>query len=182
MSAVWKRLAAIEHTDVVETEKPAFEDVVALGIFAIHPPGKVEQHFVKNRFQKAAVALAAFFALDLINAPGRPHDDRRIHVAEVPFVSRYLAVGMLVPLPDNEIELALGELNIDQGQWNTVKGEVPGRIPGIFPFVRHRHDPLVVKMTPSRVTNMFALFRRRWLAGIAIEPLFNDVMIKLLAP
>src|SRR5216683_5412918 len=72
MSAVRKLGVSIEHADVVEPEKAALKDVIALGVLAIHPPGEGDEHFVENRFQKCAIAFAALFPLDLKNSPGRP--------------------------------------------------------------------------------------------------------------
>src|SRR5688500_1622626 len=38
---------AVEHTDVIETKKSAFEDVVAVHIFPVDPPGEVDDEFVE---------------------------------------------------------------------------------------------------------------------------------------
>ncbi len=89
---------------------------------------------------------------------------------------------MLVPFAHNQIELALGKLWIDQRERNAVKGQVPRCVPGKFPFIGHRHHPLVVEMPPLGVATVQALWRRWWLARIAFEPLLDDVMIKLLVP
>ena len=137
MGAVRELRVAIEHPDIIQPEKSALEDVVALGIFAVHPPGERDQHFVEDGFQKRAIAFTGLFSLDLINAPRRPGQHRRIDIAEVPFVGGNLPIWMLVPFAHDDIELHLGELGIDQGQRNTMKSEVPGCIPGKFPFVRH---------------------------------------------
>src|SRR5437762_5487050 len=69
----------IEYADVIEPEEFALEDIVTFGIFPIYPPGKCEQEFVEDRFQKCAVAFAGLFALDLEYAPGRPRERRRIY-------------------------------------------------------------------------------------------------------
>ena len=60
-----KRLAAVEDADVVQTEKAALKDVSSLGILAIHPPGEIQQQFLKNPLKKFAVGLGrgAFFRL-----------------------------------------------------------------------------------------------------------------------
>jgi len=64
--------AAVEHTDVVEAQKSALEDIAPLGVFAIHPPGEIEQQLVKDAFQEGAVGLAAALVLHLVYAPGGP--------------------------------------------------------------------------------------------------------------
>ena len=182
MASIGKRVVPIEHANVIEPEKSALKDVVAFRVFAIHPPGEGDEHFVKDRLEKRAIAFAGFFSLDLINAPRRPGEDGRIHVAEIPLVGGDLSVRMLVPFAHDDIELRFGEVTIDKGEWNTMEGQVPRCVPGIFPFVRHRHDAFVVKMPPLAVTALLTFGRRRWLRRIAIQPLLDDVMIKLFAP
>ena len=43
-----QRRTPVEHPDVVEAEKPPLEDVLSIGVFTIHPPGKVQQQLVKD--------------------------------------------------------------------------------------------------------------------------------------
>ena len=137
MAASGKRLAAVEDADVVQTEKAALKDVSSLGILAIHPPGEIQQQFLKNPLEKFAVGLAAALFFDFVNAPCRPGVDRRVNVAEGPFVGRQLAVGVHVPLTGHQNELLLGEVGIDQRQGDAVESQVPSRIPRILPLVRH---------------------------------------------
>ena len=113
MATVGKGGAAIEYADVIEPEESSLKDIVTFGIFPIHPPGKGEQQFVEDRFQKRAVALAGLFALDLEDAPGRPRDHRRVNIAEIPFVSGKLAVGMLIPFANYRIKLTFGKMRVD---------------------------------------------------------------------
>jgi len=125
MAAIRERGAAIEYADVIKPEESAFKNIFASRIFPIHPPGKGKEQFVKDCFQKCAVAFTGLFALDLEDAPGRSPDHGWINIAEVPFVGGKLAVGMLIPFANDGIELAFGKMRIDQGQGNTMKGEVP---------------------------------------------------------
>src|ERR1700726_4555904 len=97
MTSVWKPCASVEHADVIETKKTALENIVTLRVFAIHPPGESEKHFVKNCLQKCAVAFAGLLPLDLVDPPGGPGQHRRIHIAEIPFVSGNLSVRVLIP-------------------------------------------------------------------------------------
>src|SRR5207248_6963132 len=113
MATVGKGSAAIEYADVIKPEESAFENVFAFGIFAIHPPGKGEQHFMEDRFQKSAVAFSVLFTFDLEDAPGRPRDHRRVNIAEIPFVSGKLAVGMLIPFANYRIKLTFGKMRVD---------------------------------------------------------------------
>ena len=79
--------AAIESGDVIEAEKAAFEDVAIFGIFAVDPPGEIQEQLVEDALEEFAIALVAVHAaVDLINAPGSPSVDRRVHIAEGPFV------------------------------------------------------------------------------------------------
>src|SRR5215472_9839185 len=50
-----QRSAAIEHSDVVETEKTTREHISALWVFAIEPPVEVLHQTLKRSFQKAQV-------------------------------------------------------------------------------------------------------------------------------
>ena len=99
ISAAGQRLAAVEHADVVQPQEPALEDVAAVRVLAVDPPGEVQQQLVEDALQKRQVAgVAALLAVDLEYAPGGPGVHRRIDVAEGPFVGRQLAVGVHVPL------------------------------------------------------------------------------------
>src|SRR5207249_354336 len=182
MATVGKGGAAIEYADVIESEESPLEDIVTFGIFPIHPPGKGEQQFMENRFQERAVAFAGLFTFDLENAPRRPCEDGRIYITEVPFVGRKLAIGMLVPLTNYNIELTFGKMRIDYGQRDAMKGQVPRGVPGRFPSIGHRHDALVIKMLPIGITTAPA---RRWWRGISritCKPFLHDVVVELFTP
>ena len=47
---------AVEDADVVEPEEAALEDVAALGVLAVHPPGEIEQQLVEDALEELAVA------------------------------------------------------------------------------------------------------------------------------
>ena len=72
MTPTGKRGAPIENADIIQSEKAPLEDVSTSGIFAVNPPGKVEQKLVKDSFQEGAIALAGVLLLDFINTPGSP--------------------------------------------------------------------------------------------------------------
>src|SRR5438876_10543451 len=111
-SASWQRLRTIENADVIKPEETAGEKIVAFGVLAIHPPGKVEQQLLEHAFKKRGVALAAWPS-HLVNAPTRPCVHGRIHIAEGELISRNLAIGMHVPFTQEKIELLLREVRID---------------------------------------------------------------------
>ncbi len=177
-----QRRAPVENPDVIEAEKPALKDVLALGVFAIHPPGKIQQQFVKNAFQKPPIADAVPLLVDLINAPGRPGMDRGIHVAECPFIGRNLTVGVHIPFAQHEDELLLGERRVHQRERDAMKREIPGGIPGILPLIRHRDDIGVIEMRPIRVPAVVTFTRGGLPCRIALEPSIHIVVIELFAP
>src|SRR5882724_1616780 len=60
--------------------------------------------------------------------------------------------------------------------------EVPGCEPGILPCVGHRKNVTAVELAPIRVAAQFAVLGRWRLLWITIEPVVNNVVIKLFAP
>src|SRR5690242_3909161 len=51
-----QRGAAIEYADVVQAKKAALENVTALRVLAIHPPGEIEHELVEDSFKKGEIA------------------------------------------------------------------------------------------------------------------------------
>ena len=90
---------AVEDADVVETEETAGEDVLPLGVLAVHPPGEVEEKLLEDSRKKQAVPLAACPG-HLVDPPRRPGVHGRIDVAERELVGGDLAVGVHVPLAE----------------------------------------------------------------------------------
>ena len=121
ITAARQRRAAIEDADVVEAEKSALENVAAGRVLAIHPPGEVDQQLVEDRFQKRAIGRALLALFHFVNTPRRPGEHRRVDVAEVPLVGGHLAVRVLVPFAEREIDLLLREVESTSAsgmQWN----------------------------------------------------------------
>ena len=178
-----QRPRPVEHADIVEAEEAALEDVQALRVLAVHPPGEVQQQLVEDALQEIEVAGAAvLFAVVLEHPHGRPGVHGRIDVAERPFVGRQFAVRIHQPHAAQQLELPLGELGVDQGQRGAMECEVPRREPGIFPLVRHGHDVGGDEMTPIGVAAVLAAFGRRRLQRIAVEPLPHVEIVELLVP
>ena len=98
-------------------------------------------------------------AVDAKDRQRGPCLDRRIHIAEVPFVRRQLAVRMHVPFAGEEQELALRHRRVGVGENHAVESEVPRSIPRVFPFIRHRDDLVIVQVTPSRIAAGFPLLQ-----------------------
>ncbi len=148
--------AAVEDADVVETEEPTLKDVAPGVVLAVDPPGEVHHQLVENPFQEGAVLLAGDAGVDVVDAPGGPGDDGWVDVVEGPLVGRNLAVGVHVPLAQEEDELAFGESGIDAGEGHAVEGQVPGGVPGVFPGIGHGEDVGVIEMAPAGVAAVFA--------------------------
>ena len=93
-----------------------------------------------------------------------------------------MTVGVHVPLADKKDELLFREIGIDECERNAMKRQVPGRVPRIFPFIRHGNNVVVIKMGPILVAAVPALVRWFGASGIAFEPGAHVVVIKLLRP
>ena len=48
--------AAVEDADVVQAEKAALEDVAALRVLAVDPPGEIQHQLVEDAFEERQVA------------------------------------------------------------------------------------------------------------------------------
>ena len=94
-----QRRAAVEDADVVQAQETTLEDIMAVMVFAVHPPGEVQQQFVEDPLQEGGIGLAGDIAGDLVHLPGGPGVHRRVHIAESPLVGGELAVGVHVPFP-----------------------------------------------------------------------------------
>ena len=95
MSAHRQFRAAVEHPDIVQAQEAALEYIVSQTIFAVDPPGKVDQKLGESIDEKLQISftVVAFLVtqVDLDDGVGM---HRRIDVAEVPLVCRHLPVGM----------------------------------------------------------------------------------------
>ena len=143
---------------------------------------KLSSSLWKAALEPLDVALPLRGLLEPIGEDRGPGMHRRIDVAEVPFVGRDLAVGVHVPLAQHQVQLLLAEVGIHQRQREHVERQVPGRIPGVLPLVRHRDDVGVVHVVPVRVASVV---RRAALNGSAprsSQPLVDVVVVELLGP
>ena len=89
-------------------------------------------------------------------------------------------IGVEIVFPEHQLDLVLGEIDIDQRQRGAVIGQVPGREPGILPFIGHGDDIGRPEVPPGTVTAPFAAVGRREL--VAVQPASHVVMEELLAP
>ena len=128
-----RQVRPVDRADVVQPEEAALEQVVALGILPVHPPGEVDQELVEDPAQEVHVPAT----VNGEHLEGGPCLHRRVHVAEVPLVGGQGPVGVLEPLPAEQDELVLREPRVQVGQRHAVEGQVPGGEPGVLPLVRH---------------------------------------------
>src|SRR6185437_14476781 len=104
----------IEQADIVQPKEPALENVQSLRVFAVHPPGEVQQQLLENPLQELDIANTTVqVPIVLIDVECRPCVDRRIDVAERPLIGGKLAVRMHQPDLAQQQQLRLGELRID---------------------------------------------------------------------
>jgi hypothetical protein len=89
---------------------------------------------------------------------------------------------MHIPLAQKQGELVFGKVRIDEGHRDTVERQVPGRIPGVFPFVGHGDDVFVIEVPPVAIPTTPAFWRWGWTSGISLQPPTYFIVIKLLAP
>mmetsp|Transcript_25840 Transcript_25840/g.42091 ORF Transcript_25840/g.42091 Transcript_25840/m.42091 type:complete len:226 (-) Transcript_25840:354-1031(-) len=148
-STIGKWLASVHHSNVVQTQKSSLKNIPPFRIFSIHPPLKVQHHLVEELFQKAQVSnISTGFAIHLKDAPNSPRVHGGIDIIEVPFIGWKLPIGVHKPLGCQEPQLLLGKTRIHQSQRQAMKRQIPGGIPGIFPFVWHGDHVQVVEMIP----------------------------------
>ena len=173
-----REVRAVDRADVVEPEEAAAEDVVAVGVLAVEPPGEVDQQLLEDPLEELAVAAA----VDVEDAQRRHHVHRRVDVVEVPLVGRQRAVRVQEPLAEQDEELVLREGRIEVRPGDRVEAEVPGGEPRVLPRVRHREHVERVEVPPVAVAAVPVGLRRRRLAGVAVEPAAHVVRVHLLAP
>ena len=108
--------------------------------------------------------------------------DRRVDVAEVPLVRRQLAARVEVQLVQHQLELVLGEVDVDHRQRHGVEGEVPRRVPRVLPRVGHRDDVVVDHVEPAAVAHVAALAVAQRVHVVLLEPAVEVEVVVLLAP
>ena len=136
---------------------------------------------MKRTLQPAVIGLAPGF-LEAMGEDRRPGVHRWIHIAEVPLVRGNLSARMQVTLSQHEIELLLAEFRIDERQREYVKGEIPCRIPRVFPLVRHRDDVGIQHVAPARVARRPVPIGCERIGAAFGQPHVDVVVVVLLRP
>src|SRR5579863_10551939 len=89
---------SVKSSYIIQTQKTAFKKIIPILVFPVYPPGKIEQKFMEDRFQKISVAWYIMESLfTSVNTPGGPCMHRWIYIAECPFVCRQLTIWMHIP-------------------------------------------------------------------------------------
>ena len=126
--------------------------------------------------------LVVLVARDLEHPQRGPRVHRRVDVAERPLVGGQLAVRVHVPLAAEQDQLRLRELGVDVRERDAVEGEVPGRVPGVLPRVRHRDHVELFEVASSRRCGRASALGRRRAGRVAVEPALDVVVVELLRP
>ncbi len=173
-----RQVRAVDRADVVEPEEPALEDVVALRVDPVHPPGEVDEQLLEDALEEREVRAA----VDLEDTERRERVHGRVHVVERPLVRGQRAVRVHEPLPAEQDQLVLRERRVDVREHDRVEGEVPGREPRVLPRDRHGQDVPGVEVPPARIPPREARRGGRGLARVAVEPAPDVVGVELLRP
>src|ERR1700760_3743757 len=73
VAAIRQLCVAVEYADIVESQKPSLENIPALDVLAVHPPGKIEHELMEDTLEKIPITLAAaVLPVNLIDTPCRP--------------------------------------------------------------------------------------------------------------
>ena len=85
---------------------------------------KVERRKSRSRFASQRL-------LGAIQEQRRKGVNRRVHVAEIPFVGGHLAVGVQVGAAQHQLHLILGKVGIHDRERQRVEGQIPCRVPRV---------------------------------------------------
>src|ERR1700688_889258 len=77
-----QRSAAVKYANVVQAQKAALKDVLALRVLAIDPPGEIEEQLVEDALQEHAIRIASLLPVDFVNLPRRPGDNWWIDIVK----------------------------------------------------------------------------------------------------
>ena len=109
-------------------------------------------------------------------------ESESVDIAEVPFVCRDLAVGVQVPLPEHQVELLLGEVEVHRREGDGVERQVPGCVPGVFPLVRHGNHITVEHVVPISISHSTFRDSHEWMRLMLLQPGIHIVEVELFSP
>jgi hypothetical protein len=107
-------LGTVEQTDIIESQETTLKDVLAIGIFAIDPPGEVEQKLLENSLKEIEILASVQLSFNLEGSESSPGMDGRIDITKVPFVS----IGSVSPTNIIQRRRQKGSLTQAVGHWD----------------------------------------------------------------
>ena len=165
---------------MLSIRKSALEYILASDIFAIDPPGKVQQQLLEDSLDEGVVSHARIPQLSIEYRSRGKHQDWRVHAAEIPLVGRHLTVRMHIPFAQQKDELLLCKLRIDVSESDAVKSHVPRREPRELPLIWHGKHVAGEEMKPVVVAPLQPLWRAALVQRDPIQPVGYDVVVILL--
>ena len=175
MTSRGERGTAIEYADVVESQEATPEDVLPTGVLAVHPPVEIHQQLLKHLLEKSQVALARASS-PFVDFPRGPRMHRGVDVAKVPLISRKLAIRIQVDIAQQQKKLLLREVHVYHCERYGVKRQVPRRVPGVLPLVRHGDNVRILEVGPLTIPALvFPL-------STLPTPALDAIVVVLLAP
>src|ERR1043165_1976466 len=81
VSAAGKSIAAIKDPNVIEAEEPSFKDILSESVFAVDPPGEIEDQLVEYPLQKLDVTNTILRLFKVVHEQGGPGMHWRVDVA-----------------------------------------------------------------------------------------------------
>src|SRR5215472_18187970 len=109
MPAGWEFGTAVEDPNVVQSEKSARENILALRILAVDPPVEIQHQSLKRTFQEAQIRSAQL-SLHQEQEQCRPGMNRWVDVPKIPFVRGNLSIWMRVQIAQHQQELFFGKI------------------------------------------------------------------------
>ena len=79
---------SVEYSDIIQSQKTSFKNVITVWIFSIDPPGKIDEQFMKYFFQEIKIAFTGIIFFDMIHLQCSPGLNRRVYITEIPFIGR----------------------------------------------------------------------------------------------
>jgi hypothetical protein len=102
--------------------KPPSKRLLPKRFLAVHPPTEIRRQLPEHSLKKIEIGLATQRLLHSVEKDRCPGLYRGIDVAEVPLIGRNLSCRVQVHLAKQQVELLLGEIDVDGRQGEGVKG------------------------------------------------------------
>ena len=140
------QVRAVDRADVVEPEEAALEQVRAVGVLAVDPPGEVDEQLVEDARRKPKSrppSIANTSSAAHACTGGLTSSNDHSYAGSAPF-------GCWNHSRQSRISWYFANAGIDVRERDAVEREVPRREPRVLPLVGHRHDVEGVEGPPAR--------------------------------